>query len=277
MSTFSGQVKAHLARYKREHLGVLEDGIWRRNQRPYAHILPEARQRLNILETIRDRFWAYFEVNRATLSLHTDFHHLNSSQAFAFNLFFPWMDTDVVRGRLLSALGIPAEEVVGWHFEHIPCPAERTTFDFHAELASGRRVLVEVKLTEEHFGAVVPKAEHRNKLKTVYAPRLVGNVKPDRIEEALFFLNYQLFRNVSHLDVSRGDRLVLVLPRANQFTWLQGEVFRNHLEVPARDAVRLVAAEDLSAALTGHATGVSEELREHMELLRAKYALEGAA
>lgn len=277
MSTFSNQMKAHLARYKREHLAVLEDGLWRNNQRPYAHILPESAHRLNILETMRDEFWEYFNDHRATLPLHTDFHHLNSSQAFAFNLFYPWASNDAAHGYLLSALGLEREEIVRWSFEEIPDPAERTTFDFYAELASGRRVLIEVKLTEAHFGGAVPNEEHRNKLQKTYKPRLVGKAVPSGLEEAVFFLNYQLFRNVSHLDISRGDFLCLVLPRANDFTWQQGGAFLNYLEAPARDAVRLIAVEDLLVALSELAPNVSQGLSEHMKILMKKYLIDGAA
>lgn len=276
MSIFSDQMWAHLACYKLERLGMEENGLWRNNQQPYTHILPEALQSLNILETIRDEFWAYFDEHSDTLSLHTDFHHLNSSQAFAFNLFFPWACTDAGFGNLLSALDVESEEVVRWSFEHIPDPAERTTFDFYVELASSRRVLVEVKLTEEHFGGVVPNDGHRNKLLKTYRPRLSGKAKPESLEEKIFFLNYQLFRNVSHLDIGRGDRLCLVLPSANVFTWQQGEAFLSNLEAPVRNAVRLVAVEDLLSALTKRALSVSEKLCEHMKLLKAKYLIEVA-
>lgn len=266
-------MKEHLARYKREHLGVTEDGLWRGNQKPYVHILPEAVLDLNILETTRDEFWAYFKDHAATIALHTDFHHLNSSQAFAFNLFFPWLNTASAQGRLLSALGVEGEEIVSWNFEHIPDQAERTNFDLFAVLASGRRVLVEVKLTESHFGNVVPKPEHHKKFATVYQPRLAGKMKHETLEESVFFLNYQLFRNVSHLDVVRGDLLLLVLPRGNEFTWQQGEAFLEQLAPSVRDCVRLVSVEELVETLTEQATNVSPRMSEHMGLLRMKYSL----
>jgi len=266
-------MKAHLARYKREHLVVLEDGLWRSNQRPYPHILPESAHRLNILETIRDDFWEYFKNHCATLPLHTDFHHLNSSQAFAFNLFYPWACNEAAHRYLLSALSLEREEIVHWSFEAIPDPAERTTFDFYAVLASGRRVLIEVKLTEARFGDTVPNQEHRNKLQKTYTPRLVGKAIASGLEEAVFFPNYQLLRNVSHLDIGRGDCLCLVLPRANDFTWQQGVEFLNYLEAPVQSAVRLIAVEDLSATLSKLAPSVSSGLCEHMKLLEKKYLI----
>lgn len=276
MSIFSDQMKAHLARYKIEHLGVPQNGLWRSNSRPYPHILPESDHRLNIIETIRDEFWEYFHAHSATLPLHTDFHHLNSSQAFAFNLFFPWASNKANHGRLLSALGLQEEEVLRWSFEEIPDPAERTTFDFYAELVSGRRVLIEVKLTEASFGTAIPDEAHRYKLQGTYVPRLSGKVTPAGLEESAFFLNYQLFRNVSHLDINRGDRLCLVLPRSNEVTWLQGERFLNYLEAPARDAIRMISVEDLAVALSAAAPEVSTKLSEHMNLFKTKYMIDGS-
>jgi hypothetical protein len=277
MSIFADHMKAHLARYKREHLQVDADGMWRGNQRRYTHILPEEFLRLNVLESIRDEFWSYHDANRDTLALHTDFHHLNSSQAFAFNLFFPWTNAASAQGHLLTALGLAGERVVQWAFEHMPDPAERTTVDLHLGLASGRQVLIEVKLTEEHFGGIVPKTSHRTKLENTYRSRLSGKAKPESMGEATFFLNYQLFRNLSHLEVHRGDRFILVLPRANEFTWQQAEAFHDHLEPSARAAVHVVAVEDLCAALADRAPDVSSELAWHMDLFQAKYLLQRPA
>jgi hypothetical protein len=273
MSIYSDQLKAHLARYKREHLQIATDGLWRSKQRPYRHILPEALQHLNVLETIRDEFWAYHDSNRATLGLHTDFHHLNSSQAFAFNLFFPWVNTPSARQHLLAALGLGGEEIVCWYFEHMPDQAERTTVDLYFELASHRRVLIEVKLTEEHFGGIVPKVAHRTKLESTYRSRLAGKAKPESLQEDVFFLNYQLFRNLSHLDISKADRLILVLPRANDFTWQQAGAFLQHLESSAEAAVQVIAVEDLWVTLAAGAPDVSPLLSQHMHLLQAKYLL----
>ena len=47
--TFQEQKRSHLSRYKREVLGVEDDGIWAGNGKPYSHILPASQQKLNIL------------------------------------------------------------------------------------------------------------------------------------------------------------------------------------------------------------------------------------
>lgn len=271
MSVYAERMKSHLARYKKERLGVDEDGKWRGNEKPYAHILPEALQRLNILETVRREFWRYFDQNRATLPLHTDFHHLNSSQAFAFNLFYPWLGLGHSPAALFAELGIEPQCVAGWAFEAMPDQAERTTLDVCIEFSGGTRLLVEVKLTEESFGASEPNDERRRKLREVYGPALSSRVVPGSLDETAFFPSYQLFRNVSLLNPARGDRLVLVVPRANEWVWQQARDFRsNRLTEAARPSVVVVAAEDVLTNLRNQA-GLPPRLAAHAELLCEKY------
>lgn len=271
MTEYADAMRDHLAAYKSQHHPGLADGIYRGNGRAYPHVLPEELYRYNIIPSIRDEFWAYFEANKQSLALHTDFHHLNSSQAFAFNVFYPWMREQRSRTALLQALQIRVEPIARWHFEHIPDPAERTTFDLFAEYEDGARLLVEVKLTEAHFGLVQPNASHQKKRETVYLPRLVGKVRPEFLEEAHFFLHYQLLRNVSHLQPDRGDQLLLLVPEANAFTWSQATGFLDCLLPQARDAVRVVPAEALMSQLTELATGRESALATSVAELSEKY------
>jgi hypothetical protein len=156
---------------------VEENGIWVRNQRAYPHILPAHLKRLNIHEPIRAEFWRHHRDN--PVKLHRDFHHLTSSQALAFNLFFPFFGLETGNPNLLlTALEIEPGEVTRWSFEHVPDPEEGTSFDFFVELTSGHRVVVEVKLSESGFGRCVADDAHREKLRQVYRPRLKTKVQP---------------------------------------------------------------------------------------------------
>jgi hypothetical protein len=107
----------------------------------------------------------------------------------------------------------------------------------------------------------------------MYRSRLLGKAKSQSLEESIFFLNYQLFRNLSHLKLDRDDILILVLPRANEFTWQQAGAFRDHLEPSAQASVQVLAVEDLCGMLAERAPQVSVELGQHMELFQAKYLL----
>ena len=60
---------------------------------------------------------------------HRYFHHLNSSQAFAFNLFFPYFSGEPESASaLLRALGQEGI-LAGWEPEAVPVPDEETNID----------------------------------------------------------------------------------------------------------------------------------------------------
>jgi hypothetical protein len=271
MDVYADRMKAHLTRYKRERLGVLDDGIYKKNGNPYSHILPERLRRLNILESIRREFWQFVDSQVPALALHRDFHHLNSSQAFAFNLFFPWTGLGCAAGPLLSALQLDSRPVRQWTFECMPDAADGTVVDLHAEREGGARLLIDVKLTEGGFSGCDPDERHQQKLLETYSPRLTGKVTAECLSEPVFFPNYQLLRNVSRLETGRGDMLILVVPRANEPAWQQGNDFcRQRLAPAAQPALKLVAVEDVLSSLTG-AEAIPYRFRAHLDLLCEKY------
>jgi len=267
MTLYADRLKKHLATYRATRLGVDEHGIHRASSRKYAHILPEHLKRLNIIETIRTEWWDYFRENAATIGLHTDFHHLNSSQAFGFNLLYPFATDEAAGSAFLEALGLPEKKVRKWSFEHMPDPGEGTSVDLHATFDDDTKLLIEVKLTESAFGSAMENPRRLVKFTNTYTPALAGKVKPHPVGRGEFFLNYQLLRSVSHL--GHDDTLVLLLPRANTDTWSLGAAFRDsYLTEPTKAAVRMVAAEDLVRALSRAAPA---RLRTHLELLAEKY------
>lgn len=271
MSVYDSRMKSHLTQYKRDRLGIAEDGMFFGNGKDYGHILPEQLKKLNIVEQIRSEFWEYYEEKKAELPLHTYFHHLNSSQAFAFNLFFPWFGMDESPAPLLSALSVAGRTVKEWQFEAMPNQAEGTSIDFYAEFTDGSRLLVEVKLTENQFGKSLSNERRQTKLRDTYAPSLASKVHPGMLEEGNFFLHYQLCRNISQLNLANGDTLVLLLPRANELTWQDALRFRDEqLTESCRAAVRVIGVEDLVTTLLA-APGISGRLRQHLAMLSEKY------
>lgn len=270
MTEYADTLKDHLSDYKFRHWPGTPDGIYRGNGRAYAHVLPESLHRENILASLRDEFWEYFEANKRELALHTDFHHLNSSQAFAFNLFFPWLREDTARDHLFSAMGARAGALSDWRFEYVLDGNERTTFDLFAEYLDGARLYVEVKLSEPAVGTAKADESHRSK-RLRYLPKLEGKVRPEFLEQAHFLLNYQLFRNLSHVDPARGDRLILLVPEANAFPYSQAHAFREWLLPDARAAVTVVPAETLVARLGELAPSLGAEFVTHIAQLTEKY------
>src|SRR5436309_1087661 len=80
-------------------------------------------QWLNILEPFRAEVMQYQTSN--ALRLHPYFHHLNSSQAFAFNLFIPLFQH--APEKLAKVLSTPA--VTSLQLEQCADPDERTQID----------------------------------------------------------------------------------------------------------------------------------------------------
>jgi hypothetical protein len=272
MKEYDRILKERLAAYKRARLGVQEDGFC--DKRPYAHLLPEALYRLNILETVRAEFWRYWERNRDRLKLHQGFHHLNSSQAMTFNLFFPWLGLAGARSQLLlEALGVPVEPVADWAFEHVPDSAEGTHFDFALKFPSGRRLLFEVKLSEPGFGTAPPDPAHLRKLDTVYRPALRDRVSPDCLEPERFFAHYQLLRILSH---AAGDaRIVLIWPRENELLQSVRRFLSTALTPEALRQIDIVHLEDLTACLRVNLWRGDPRLRSHTEMFEEKYVVRG--
>jgi hypothetical protein len=146
---------------------------------------------------------------RRDIKLHMYFHHLSSSQAFAFNLFFPFFLSGPGPARELSgALGVDQDVTSDWQFEHIPDRDEGTNADVMWR-TSEARVFCEVKLSETGFGTAKNDVEHQLKLVKIYRPRLNNIVSRDLLQEATFFKNYQLLRNISLLALDGKDRLVI--------------------------------------------------------------------
>ena len=123
-------LKVHLARYKTDVLGIVGNGTfrWRGEDIPYDHILPHEQGWSNVLDAARVLAQRYLPSHPEVL-LHRDFHHLNSSQAFAFNLFFPFFEPrGPTSGVLLRALG-ESGVVEDWKPESVPDRAEGTNVD----------------------------------------------------------------------------------------------------------------------------------------------------
>jgi hypothetical protein len=112
---------------------------------------------------------------------HQDFHHLNSSQAMCFNLFFPLFNDDQ-RGipRLTTALGFSDGAIENVAFEFVPDSIESTNFDFFIRFRSQRRVYFELKLSERSFGSAQNDRNHNLKFEGIYEKKVADRF-PARI------------------------------------------------------------------------------------------------
>lgn len=213
MKTYQTTLQEHLGIYAKERLGVFEQGTYK--GREYSHILPARLQFLNILESVRKEVQSYLR-SSSRIKLHRYFHHLNSSQAFTFNLFYPYFAEGGPSARTLSAvLGVDAD-VLKWRFEVVPDPAEGTNVDVMWKGLGGACVYCEVKLSEAEFGTAKDDPRHQKKWSEVYKPRLKSLVSEDLLSDRTAFKYYQLLRNIALLSSDPKHRLVILMPRANE-------------------------------------------------------------
>lgn len=249
---------------------VAEDGVWLCNGRTYPHILPRDKYQLNILPSFRDEFWSWFA--KQHIQLQRDFHHLNSSQALCFNLFFPMMNGDEGEfAALLSSLKIEGLPGSGASFEFQPDPAEGTCIDFSLPLTVGSRINFEIKYTESDFGSAIEDESHVKKFESVYKSRLAGRFDEAFCRATHFLTHYQIARNVWHLNETAGDIAVFLFPRANSRLKQEESVITSCAVEPFRSRIRIVYLEDLVDSLEDMLEPNASARRQSLKEFRLKY------
>jgi len=268
------KVISHLAEYKLKTLHVTEDGIWRRNGKKYCHILPEERRSLNILEPNRDKFWAFFEKRRKRIPLHNDFHHLNSSQAMCFNLFFPFIEEGCRHIQVLSsALGLGDDFPKQAEFEFVPDPKEGTQFDFFLALRSGRRLFFELKYTEREFGSAQQNENRKRKFTDLYQPRLADRFLPAYCTMEQFLRHYQVMRNIWHINRESHDSAFFIFPRKNIYLMKEAWFIRECTSKPFSPCARVMYLEGFIERLKASITNGHPQMRQHFSEFKHKYII----
>jgi hypothetical protein len=266
MPTYQKRLERHLSYYRRDYLGVTRCGIFRHRgiDRSYGHILPIELRWLNIPEPFRYDIRNYVNQQR-DFKLHRYFHHLNSSQAFALNMFYPFLT--YAKADLATALGItPINE---WRFEYIPNSEEGTNVDLFLTLEDKAPIYCEVKLSEGGFGKTTPDSRHKDKIKYIYKPRLYGKVDPSLLIPEKFCSCYQILRNLWLAADDPRASVLFILPQEN-------EVLMNELKVlqqifpDIRNRTHVVFIENVIKIL---AMSVSSKnnLAWYADILRKKY------
>jgi hypothetical protein len=244
---YVAKLQERLAAYRAD-LGV-PAGEWGNPPRTYGHILPREQWQLNLVEPLRDQFIREFGVRSWTL--HNYFHHLSSSQALAFNLFlplYPQVAPSLVATR--AVLDIRDDNSATLDFEVVLPGIDGTNIDVLITEASGRRSVVEIKLTEGAFGRARNDLRHRKKLKSVYVPILRGRVADSVLRRDAFFRDYQLLRNLAQLRPGSDDQVILLLPRGRSKLWKTASKWCARTELGEFSGrIRTVALEDVVTAL----------------------------
>lgn len=268
---YQDELLKHLVAYKTATLGELEDGLFEYRGRDvrHSHILPKELAWLNIVAPMGEVVQEYVAANLRG-RVHKYFHHLNSSQAFAFNLFIPFFSaTADTSAALLRALGQSAS-LSSWALETVPHEGEQTNIDASWQTTDGVTIYCEVKLSEAEFGKAVDDPRHNLKLRETYAPTLGVAVDSELLEPTPFFEHYQLLRNVWHIVNRPGAHLVFLLPRANVRLWAELTSFLLHLKEPFRTRVSMIATESVLRQLSTDAL-LADTFREYAVALCRKY------
>lgn len=210
---YQNEIKKHLSSYKRKKLPNIPNGEWRGNE--YDQILPKERKYLNLIEYYREEFQLS---NLKDMKLHMYFNHLNSSQAMCINFFYP-LYYEKNLNIVMDFLGFSNEHV---DYDTVLFEKESeidgihnrrpTNFDFYFETTSGKKFFFEIKYTEAEFGQAKNDKEHIEKYNNIYKLRF----KPinDKFREKdLFFQNYQIIRNLIHVD--NNSYVVFLYPVKN--------------------------------------------------------------
>jgi hypothetical protein len=270
--TYQQRLNKHLAEYKRTALSIQQPGDFRYRKTvvKHDHILPAKSAWLNVLEPARTLARQYLERHRE-IKLHRYFHHLNSSQAFTFNLFFPYFAEPARAAVLLRALGQTAS-LKSWTPESIPVSREGTNVDIAWETTDGRTTFCEVKLSEGDFGKGREDARHLRKLQEIYSPTLIACIEGDWLKPRRFFGCYQIFRNVWHLTQAPNSTLIFLLPRANTTLWKQLEQTLSAVSTGILSRIAPIAIEDVIYTLCATETAPLG-LAGYAEQLRRKYVL----
>jgi len=275
--TYQERLKQHLAEYKRTALGIPEPGIFRYRGRDVSveHILPIEHAWRNLLPDYEEPIRAHLDAKK--VKRHQYFHHLNSSQAFAFNLFYPFFaGGEAAAAPLLRAFG-QTGRLKDWKLEYIPDKPDKkegTNIDVWWKTNDGVETFCEVKLSEADFGKAKNDARHIEKLLTKYGPKLAGYVDPSLLEPAAFFKSYQILRNVWHMKSEPGSRLVFLLPKANEGLWPILDAVVGKISRPLQDRISKVAVEDVFSAVLAD-TECPVALRDYAAKCQCKYVLPG--
>jgi hypothetical protein len=270
---FSEAVKNHLSDYKKEELGVYENGIWKRNDRPYPHILPPELWGFNLLENYRNELTRYIE--EENIHLHQDFHHLNSSQAVCLNFFYPLMAEQKI-DMLLEILQLEKENVAECTFEKVLFPKEGTSFDFYLKLQSGGQIFFEVKYSEQEFGKAKSIGKYRRKYEEFYKSRLQGKIRADLNEYDELIRHYQLLRHISYIDAAKNHLFITICPQDNHKIIQEYNNVLNDCLVPGlQSKVRLLTWESIVAKLNPLLLADNAPLRllHHYSQFEDKYLL----
>ena len=168
-------------------------------------------------------------------------------------------------------MSLPPNEIKDAAFEKVLDTSEGTNFDFFIEMASGARIIFELKLSESDFGTAPSDTARKKKLDEIYRPRLTCKVMEQYLEEGLFFRHYQILRNISYIGNNRADVLFFIFPRANERLAETEQIIKGIVTDSLSGQVRIQYLEDLVDRILQSIDGFKPRMVQHYHDFKEKY------
>lgn len=259
------KVLNHLARYKKENLGIEPNGVWINQdgeEIEYQHILPKDYILKNLIDSDFHESMIN-SYNKKIEFIHPGFKNLNSSQAFAFNFFQPIIDNDLYYALLekneLKELKLNSE------YERVNC--DETQFDFYIYNESFQASF-EVKYTEDGFG-VTDYDSHKEKWESTYKEKVAKLLGKDILTPEDFFANYQIWRNIL-FTLEKNHHSYFLYPsfRKDDLSPVIEEILESYPELKKK--VGILYADDFVKKIIADENS-SKALKEHYQEFKWKY------
>ena len=255
-------IKSHMIKYKNENpkMKNLSWGTWAGRQ--YEHILPENSRILNLIDG------AFFEKEKeiykhleSRKELHKGFGNLNSSQAFAINLFVPIIQNKDLYKSFVDESDIG--EIKLDDFEKVLIKEEGTQLDFYLE-TDRKKYTFEIKYSENAFGDTERDAAHEIKYNEIYKARLLNCV--DNLSEDDFFEEYQLWRNICF--AAEGYEVRFVFPSFRKDLADKVIKARERCKEEIKERIDFIYVDDFISKMK---KSKDENLRKHYSEFEEKY------
>jgi hypothetical protein len=257
-------IKEHLAAYKSKDLNITENGTWKKNNKQYAHILPERLKDKNIINSDYHRMIINAIAN-GNIKLHSDFHHLNSSQALCFNLFYPlFLENEML--SFLNKLNQKLQQndtIEKYKFEYIENINENTNFDLYIR-TNKTKYYFEIKYTENEFGKAKNDEKHIQKYNNIYKEKLLNF---NNVTMEIFFYYYQIFRNLIYND---GYNIFVFPSNRIDLESTINEVMEKHCTKNQRNRIIILPIEKIVEMILD---SNNNKLVKHYNIFMEKYCL----
>lgn len=271
---YYSRLSEHLSMYKEFNIGIMgDDGGTSASPVRRADVLPNEYRDLNILASYRRSFRHLTQAD-PMVRLQGDFHHLNSSQALCYNLFFPFVQDEGKRPILLEALGCSLAPVVRTGFEYSFGASNEETFDFLIRQESGKSLYFDVKLSEQWFGPSYLAGISPEFLAASTRADIIGLITGTLLKSPEVAKLIVLLKKMAYVASSDCRHLFCIFPRANKKLVDAMVLLQNSLYETNRSKLSVCYLEDFVRTVLRLSCENDHDLHRHYRGLEKKYVID---